>query len=559
MTQLTSLPLPTPVVSDTAPDGPESTPPVVAEYPKHEVLEPYAVFDALSDVVCVTSGDGTLRFLNRAGRDLLGYVDDDSALIGCIFPAHTPAARELLLDEVVPTALRLGRTTGDTALQTADGRVFPARQTVIVTPPNNGIPLRLTVVIRDVSIERHAAARLGESQRLFEMIARGSPDLIYLYDPVDERIVWMNRCAHAFLGGTERDARTLNRTEMHRLVHRDDRAQFRANAARMAAAYGDSDVLTNEMRMRTRGGSWRWIHTRASVFSRRETGAPLLLLGIATDISPHKKTEQRLIAERDAAERASFTRGEFVARMTSEFRAALHAIVGLTSEVRLDRDRRLTARELQHLDDAVAHGHRLLETVSDLHDFSAIESGDIPVEQSIVDVRDVIRDTVAAFGDHPGLVDTPLRVVTPEAPAALLTDPIRLRQALTHLVGNALAFTREGQVTITLTVEGERQTPVAIDVQDTGAGIEPERHARLFAPFEPGGAHPISGRRPAGTGLGLAMSRALCEMIGCTLTLVRSEIGAGSTFRIGLPVPSRAAQLAGAFPVPANGPSAGNV
>ncbi|MDZ7630559.1 MAG: PAS domain-containing sensor histidine kinase [Gemmatimonadaceae bacterium] len=560
---MTHLTRPHPAVVDglDAPtDTPSVSPSIAAEYPKHEVLEAYAVLDAISDVVCVTTGDGTLRFLNRAGRDLLGYVDDESALIGCIFPAHTPAARTLLLDEVVPTALRLGQTTCDTALQTADGRVFPARQTVIVTPPNNGIPLRLTCVIRDVSIERQAAARLGDSQRLFEMIARGSPDLIYLYDPIDERIVWMNRCAHAFLGGAERDARTLSRTEMHRLVHRDDRELFRANAARMAAAYGDTDVLTNEMRMRTRGGEWRWINTRASVFSRRETGAPLLLLGIATDISRHKRIETRLIAERDAAERASFTRGEFVARMTDEFRAALHAIVGLTSEVRADRDRRLTARELQHLDEAVAHGNRLLETVSDLHDFSAIETGDIAVAQSLVDVRDVIRETVASFADHPGLVDTPLRLHVPEAVAPMLTDPVRLRQALTHLIGNALAFTPVGHVTVSLVVDGERQAPVAIDVQDTGDGIDAERHRRLFSPFEPSTPHPNTGRRrSAGTGLGLALARGICEMIGCTLSLVQSEVGVGSTFRIGLPVPSRAAQLAAEFPAPTNVQPTGDV
>lgn len=517
-----------------------------SEFPKHEA---YAVLDALSDVVCVTTLDGTLQFLNCAGRDLLGCVDDGRALVGCLFPVHTPAARALMLDEVVPAALRLGQTTCDTALQTADGRIFPARQTVIATPARGDLPPTLTIVFRDVSIERQTADRLGESQRLFEMVARGSPDLMYLYDPIDERVVWMSRCATAFLGGSELDARTLSRKEIHGLIHPDDRATVRDKAARMAAAYSDSDLLTTELRMRTPGGSWRWIHTRISVFSRRETGAPLLMLGVATEITTRKKAEQRLLAERDAAEQASRTRGEFVARMTGEFRAALHAMVGHASEVRLDRDRRLTARDRMHLDETIARGFRLLETVSDLHDFSAIECGELAVEQSLIDVGQLIRESVVAFADHPAIVDTPLRVCVPDTAVALLTDPVRLRQALTHLLANALSCSRRGPITITLTVDDAGQTPLAIDVHDAGPRIDAEQERRLFAPFESAAADAEwTAHRSTGTGLGLALSRALCEMIGCSLSVVRAETGPGETFRISLPIPSGAAQLAAAYP-----------
>ncbi len=520
------------------------------EYPKTEAPESFAVFDALSDIVCITTFDGTLRFLNRAGRDLLGYVDDDAALVGCLFPTHTAAARELLLNEVIPTALRFGSATCDTALQTADGRIFPASQTVLVTPSANAPSTTLTIVIRDVSIERQAAARLGESQRLFEMITRSSPDLIYLYDPTDERIVWMNRCPHAFLGGAERDARTLSRREMHRLVHPDDRAQFRAAGSRMAAAYGDSDVLSNEVRMATEGGNWRWMHTRASVFSRRETGAPLLLLGIATDITAAKKAEQRLITARDEAEHATSVKNEFLTRVSIEFRSALHSIIGTAAEVRANRDHRLTARELEQLDEMIARSTHLLGSVSDLHDYTRVEAGEMPVHQMLVDARHVIRESVAAFADHPQHERTQIAVTLPDAAAPILVDPLRLRQVLSHLIANALAFTDSGRVTIALVVEGEHHHPVSIDVHDTGVGIDNSAQATVFAPFA-SSAHAASSSILAGrgTGLGLALARAMCDMVGCTLMLACSEPGAGSTFRISLPSPSRAAQLAAEFPV----------
>ncbi len=531
----------------------------VSEYPKTERPATFAVFDALTDIVCVTSFDGTLRFLNRAGRELLGYVGNDDALVGSLFPTHTPAARELLLDEVIPAALRDGTSTCDTALQTADGRVFPASQTVVVTPNGVGLPLTLTLVIRNVGIERHQAASLGESQRLFEMIARASPDLLCLYDPIDERIVWMNRCVHAFLGGSETDARTLSRREMHRLVHPIDRARFRATGTRMAEAYSDSDALASEMRVRTSGGEWRWLHTRATVFSRRETGAPLLLLGVATDITTRKKTERQLCTERDTAERATLARNEFLSRISDAFRGTLHSMLGIASEVRADREHRLTARELSQLTELITTGTALLATVSDLHDYTQIEAGEMAVLQTLTDVREVVRATVDAFCDHPLRTRGALTLSLPDAAAPVLTDPSRLRQALSHLVASALSQSIDGLVSVTLRVDGVHGRPVAIDVRHGGVLTDPVRTEAIFTPFEPTEHRASSSiRTGSGTGLAIALARAMCEMIGCSLSVADAESEAGVTFRIGLPVPSRAAQLAALFLVPGTTTSAGN-
>jgi PAS domain S-box-containing protein len=511
--------------------------------------EQYGVYDALSDIVCVTTFDGTLRFLNRAGRELLGYVDDDAALIGCIFPAHTRAARELLLDEVVPAALRHGRATGDTALQTADGRIFPAAQTVIVTPHHFDAPMTLTIIIRDVSIERQSSKRLAESQRLFEMIARTSPDLMYLYDPADQRVVWTNRCPHAFLGGEERDARTLSRREIARLVHRDDALAFRNGAARIAAAYGDSDTVTTEVRLRTRGGTWRWIQTRATVFSRRESGEPLLVLGIASDIGPLKKAEARLIAARDNAERSNQDKHTFVTRLAAELHRSIDSVLGLLSEVRADRDGRLTVREIEQLGHATDAAVLLRGTVTDLTDYTRMESGEVTVHQAPCDIPSVIHETVAAFAEHPRVASSPVVTMVPAITSPALVDRARLRQALTHVLGHVLAHTGDGQVVVRLHADERTDAPVAIEIEDRGARRDPTRQYDPFLPF------PKPARSPeprhssgSGTGLGLALTRTLCELIGCTLELVSIDGGSGSAFRIVLPQRSRNAELAAEYP-----------
>ena len=527
------------------------------EYPKTDDTDAFAVFDALSDIVCVATPDGTLQFLNRAGRDLLGYVDDDTSLIGSLFPAHTPAARALLLNEVLPAAIRQGSVMCDTALQTADGRVFPASQTVLVTRRGDGTPRSLTIVIRNVSIERQSAARLGESQRLFEMITHNSPDLLFLYDPQDERIVWMNRCPHAFLGGAEKDARTMTSREIIRLVHHDDRAQFRATGALMAAAYGDSDVLATELRVRTDGADWRWAHTRASVFSRRETGAPLLLLGVATDISARKKLEHNLMLARDTAEHGKRIKNDFLARVSDHFRGALSEVIGTASEVHANREHRLTAREREQLRDMITNATRLLAAVSDLRDYTRIEAGEMPVHQTRVDARAVIRECVAAFADHPAGDRSPITLQLPDVAAPILIDPDRLRQALSYLIANALAVSANG-VTVELRVDGPQAHPVAIDVSDTGDSIEESLQPLAFQPFGATLHSTSSTMLPSSkTGLGLPLARALCEMVGCSLRLAPASALGGTTFRISLPVISRAAELAAQFLVPTT-ESAGN-
>ena len=506
------------------------------------------MYDALSDVVCITTADGTLRFLNRAGQDLLGYTDD-AALIGCVLPTYTPAARALLLEEGIPAALRVGRTTGDTALQTADGRVFSAVQTLISSPALGNTPATLTFVVRDVSIERHATRRLAESQRLFEMIARTAPDVIYLYDPADERVIWMNRCPHAFLGGEERDARTLSRREMFRLVHRDDLYQLRADTALIAAAYGDGDTVNSEVRLRTGVGTWRWIQTRASVFSRRETGLPLLILGIATDISAQKAAELRLCAARDSAERSNEDKHAVVTRLSAEVHHAIDAVLELLADIRDDRDGRLTLRVIGQLEAATQRAIHLRRTVSDVIDYTRIESGDVVVHQELSDVAALVRETVAHFESQPTVAGTVIVLQLPSATNPALVDRARLRQAITHLLAHAHASRGDTPVVVRLRTDESSGAAVAIEIARHATALDPGDPHELFVPFR--SLRAVSGESyqlDRETGLGLSFTRAICELIGCSLDLVALDGIAGSVFRITLPMPSRAASLAAAFP-----------
>ena len=282
-----------------------------------------------------------------------------------------------------------------------------------------------------------------------------------------------------------------------------------------------------------------------------------MLLGVATDISARKQIEHNLIRARDTAVHGTRIKNDFLARVSDQFRGALNDVIGTASEVHANRERRLTASEREQLHDMITSATQLLASVSDLRDYTRIEAGEMPVHQMRVDARTVIRESVAAFADHLARDRSPITLLLPDVAAPILIDPDRLRQALSYLIANALAVSANG-VTVTLCVDGPQAHPVAIDVSDTGERIAESLQPLAFQPFDVTRQSTSSTMLPSySTGLGLPLARALCDMVGCSLTLAPATALGGTTFRISLPTMSRAAVLAAEFLVPTT-ESAGN-
>jgi PAS domain S-box-containing protein len=500
------------------------------------------VMDSLSDIVSITTPDGTLIYLNRAGRDLLGYAAETGSQPSGLFPTHTPLARELLLLEAVPSAIRYGRWSGDTALQAADGRVFPATQTILAHRDDAGEVTSLSTIIRDISVERHTSIALRESRRLFEVIAHATPDLLYLLDPNDGRVVWTNRCPTAFTGGLESDARAFPLARVFDRCHPDDQPAFTAHLDRLRLTLSDGDVFANELRVRGGDGQWHWLYTRDSVFTRDEHGAPLLVLGVATDISDRKVVEQQLEQARAEADAANTAKSAFLARMSHELRTPLNSVIGFSSQLLRNRSAALSAREVTFLERVRANGTHLLDIVADILDHTALEGGSLQVQQQLVDVCAVVRDAERDVQQAARTRGIALTVAVPSTPVPFVTDRGRLQQVVQHLLRNAVKFTRAGgavQVTLTTSASG---APDRVLVHDTGVGIPLDQQARIFEAFEQ--ADGSYARPHDGTGLGLAVARGIAELLGCALTLDASEPEVGSTFALAFPQLTRAAALA---------------
>jgi signal transduction histidine kinase/ActR/RegA family two-component response regulator len=234
-----------------------------------------------------------------------------------------------------------------------------------------------------------------------------------------------------------------------------------------------------------------------------------------------------LEAARDAAEAASQAKSEFLAVMSHEVRTPIAGIIGM-ADLLLEREK--DARNKMYLNGLLRSALNLKDIVNDILDLSKIEAGHMEIEAVDFDPRTLVSDAVVVYRELAAQKGLRLECrVASDLPDLVRGDPGRIRQVLHNLLGNALKFTEEGQVTVKVTHMGNLDGKITIrfSVQDTGIGIPHEKQARIFDTFTQ--ADSSHSRRFGGTGLGLAISRQLAELMGGTID-VASTPERGSTF-----------------------------
>ncbi|WP_413796591.1 ATP-binding protein [Kosakonia cowanii] len=253
-------------------------------------------------------------------------------------------------------------------------------------------------------------------------------------------------------------------------------------------------------------------------------GVLLLVCGLALRIRRQRRRNQSVAA--------TLAKTHFLAMVSHEIRTPLNAILGILE---------LQIAETQHAQPMLEVAHDaakdLLALVGDVLDMSRIESGHMPLEPSAQELVSLTRSVVLLFEEASEQKQLALRFsVVGGARCPVLIDPWRYKQILSNLVSNAIKFTREGDIRITLShqITDAQRVAVSLSVTDTGPGIAPEHQARLFTPFAQFGPNEDGARN--GSGLGLAICRALCELMAGKLTL-NSTPGKGTCVTLQLTLP----------------------
>jgi signal transduction histidine kinase len=268
------------------------------------------------------------------------------------------------------------------------------------------------------------------------------------------------------------------------------------------------------------------------------------------DLEAHRRTLEQEILERNAvnaelllakekAESAARLKSEFLANMSHEIRTPMNGVLGMTD---LALATSLTREQSEYMEGAKTSAEALLRILDDILDVSKLEAGKVAIEAMDFELRPMLQNTLRLFEIPAGKNGSELRLsVEPDCPAWLRGDPVRLRQILVNLVGNAVKFTREGSIEVSVArASGDR---LLFAVKDTGIGIERDKLDTIFEAFTQGdGSHT---RRFGGTGLGLTITRKLVGLMGGKVW-VESEPGAGSQFYFELALPEQVS------PAPAN-------
>ncbi|MFC7544444.1 PAS domain-containing protein [Siccirubricoccus deserti] len=328
-------------------------------------------------------------------------------------------------------------------------------------------------------------------------------------------------------------------------VHPDDRDRVAAEVARIVAEGGEVDL---EYRViRADDGALRWISGRGEA-ARGADGRPLHMIGAIVDITDRRRFEEELVSAKEAAEEANRAKSQFLANMSHELRTPLSAVIGYT-ELLEEEVADLAAEHAEELLEDIrkirSNARHLLELISDVLDLSKVEAGKMEVQPEDLDADALISEvaeTVQALIEK--RANRLVLDVAPDGLGAMHSDPVKLRQCLFNLLSNAAKFTEGGQITLSarrLPAAADRGEQLEFRVRDTGIGMSPEQLRKLFQRFNQ--ADSSTTRRFGGTGLGLALTKALCHLLGGDIT-VESASGEGSTFTIRLPADLRQGSVA---------------
>ncbi len=314
-------------------------------------------------------------------------------------------------------------------------------------------------------------------------------------------------------------------------VHPDDRADTRNT---WMAAHAARSVYRMEHRVRRYDGEYRDMRAYG-VPIMDEQGNLLEWMGAHSDITEQKQAEVALFDAKAAADAANLAKSEFLANMSHEIRTPMNGVIGLT-ELALGTE--LSAEQREYLMGIAISGNALLQVINDILDFSKIEAGKLEIDAidfNLITAVELAVETMALRAHEKDLELT--CDIHPEVPNGLIGDPARLRQVLINLVGNAVKFTAQGEVAVT--VEPDRVTSdtvwLTFSVSDTGIGIPAEKQQAIFEAFTQ--ADGSTTRNFGGTGLGLTISSKLVQLMGGQLQL-ESEQGYGSRFYFTIPFSS---------------------
>lgn len=487
-----------------------------------------ALFRHSPDVIVLLSPTGELRIASEAAERILGWRNED--FVGrSVFTLVHPDDLESSLVSFAGTLGATGvRERIELRLRRTDGGYAPVE--VVATNLADDPEVRgIVLTVRDLS-DRYRAddALLTSTVRMRTLLASLPAGVLVV--GIDGRIALANRQL-CDLFRLDRDPLGLVGTQVALLIddiapQLTDPAEFAHRITELIAAGGP---VTGEEVQLLDGRVLELDHLAIEV-----DGVERERLWVIRDVSARKASEELITMTRDRALQALDVKSQFLAMISHEVRTPMSGIIGMLDLLR-DRGGGLDRETIDILGALRSAADGLMDVLDDSLDVAKIEAGQLTLNEVDFDLLEVVESAAETMGPRAREVQVAVSTwVDPALPQLVTGDPGRLRQVLLNLLGNALKFTRGGEVVVW--VEPEQTTgtdsagTVRFTVSDTGAGMDPAQLERVFEPYLQGTD------ATKGTGLGLSISRRLVEMMGGTIG-VTSTPGQGSSFSFTIVVP----------------------
>jgi PAS domain S-box-containing protein len=492
-------------------------------------LDSVFMFDTQSLRFCYVN-EGGLRQIGYSREELLQMHPYD------IKPdISAPQFRELIYPLVTGQQASL---TFETVHQHKYGQRLPVEIFLqYVTPDNESA--RFVAIVRDLTERKEAEAERDRIANLLTNVLDAASEVSIIATDLHGTITVFNPGAERMLGYAASEMVGKNTPALIHLESEVVQRSIELSCELGRAVTGFDVFIAHARQGKSERREWTYVrkdgqHVSVSLVVtavKNSQGEITGFLGVADDISERKRHVAALHAAKEAAESASRAKGEFLANMSHELRTPLNAVIGFSAGLLERSDRHpLNDHQKDRLSKINKSGHHLLSLINDVLDISKIESGKTELKKSTFDLRSLANEVAdiseGAFQEN-SHVRFELRLDDTLPP--LYSDREKIKQIMINLVGNALKFTRRGEVILRIRHVDDR---FQISVQDTGVGIPKDQLDKIFDKF-----HQI--RRSIstsvkGTGLGLSICKMLAELLGATLS-IESSVGIGSTITLSLP------------------------
>lgn len=409
-----------------------------------------------------------------------------------------------------------------------NGEVLDILLSAIAEKDGKGNVTRSLAVSVDVTKRKNAEEALRKSEEKFRLLLNSTAEAIYGLDTRGICTFCNPACLEIL--GYESETDILGKN-MHNLIHhhRRDGSEYPEKQCRIHSAFikGEGVCVDDEVLWRSDGSSFEAAYSSYPMRSGKEvTGAVVTF----QDITERKKVQEALIEAKNCAEAANQVKSEFLAKVSHEIRTPMAVFMSAIDHL-LDIEKDPVHRNI--LDLADLSSKRLYTLVEEILDFSKIAENKLELDEETFNLRKCLQDSVSMMKVKASEKRLSVKLeVSPDVPECIFGDEFRLGQILLNLIGNAIKFTEDGGIEISVCL---KKDTLIFKIKDTGIGIPEDRLESVFDAFSQ--ADSSTTRKYGGTGLGLAISKGIIELMGGFIN-VQSQLGKGSIFTFILPMKS---------------------